>query len=395
VSRAPRVCIFAEFMYPVVSGGQVPFAGGIEVQLSLMGRGLAKRGFDVRVVTCDYGQPEPFAVGGMTLHKAYPPAGGIPVLRFFHPRLTLGLSALWRADADVYLFRGAALWAGLVHAVANARGRRFVWLTGHDHDVRRELPDVHGPRDRWLVRRAIRGADAILTQTRAQHDRLRADWGLESTVIMNSVEIPDPMELADPGAPTTVAWLSTYKPAKRPEWFTRFAERHPGVRCRMAGVIPAPPLTDQCWRVARAVAERFPNLEVLPMIPRERVGEFLRRATLFAHSSPAEGFPNTLLEAWSHGLPTVSCFDPDGVIEAARLGACRADYERWEAELERRIADVSLGRAEGARARAHVEAHHAPEVVHERLAGVLRRVLAGSTERAEPERSRPAGRGEA
>ena len=97
--------------------------------------------------------------------------------------------------------------------------------------------------------------------------------------------------------------------------------------------------------------------------PHERVGDFLRGATLFAHSSPAEGFPNTFLEAWSHGLPTVTSFDPDGRIEALGLGACRTDYESWETELERRIADPALRREEGARARAYVEAHHAPEVI--------------------------------
>ena len=375
MSRAPRVCMFAEFLYPVVSDGRVPFAGGIEVQLALMGRGLAKGGFNVSVVTCDYGQPDPLEVGGMTLLKAYPPAGGMRGLRFFHPRLTLGLSALWRADADVYLFRGAALWAGLVHALARARGRRFVWLAAHDHDVQHRLPEVHGPRDRWFVRRAIRGADAIITQTRAQQERLRVDWGLESTVIMNSVEIPPASERADPGSKADVVWLSTYKPTKRPQWFTRFAERHPDVPCRMAGVIPAPPHSDRCWHEARAVAARSPNLELFPTIPHERVGAFLRDATLFAHSSTAEGFPNTFLEAWSRGLPTVTTFDPDGIIESARLGACRGDYESWEAELERRIADPFLGRAEGARARAYVTAHHAPEIIQRQLAAVIRSVL--------------------
>jgi len=172
-----------------------------------------------------------------------------------------------------------------------------------------------------------------------------------------------------------LAWLATYKPVKRPEWFTRFAERHPEIPCRMAGVIPVPPLSDRCWQEARAVAARCPNLEVLPTVPHERVGEFLRGATLFAHSSSAEGLPNTFLEAWSHGLPTVTSFDPDGVIESAGLGACRTDYESWEAALERRIADPSLRRAEGARARAHVLAHHAPEAIYGRLAEVLRSVL--------------------
>jgi glycosyltransferase involved in cell wall biosynthesis len=376
VSRRPRVAIFAEFLYPVVSGGRVPFAGGIEVQLAHLGRGLARRGFDVRVITCDYGQPDRLEVDGLTLHKAYPPAGGIPVLRFLHPRLTRGLSALWRADADVYLFRGASLWAGLVHAVARARGRRFVWLTGHDHDVRRELPDVHGPRDRLLVRAAMRGADAIVTQTRSQRERLRADFGLDSTVLMNSVALPPESELADAGSGDGVAWLSTYRAGKRPDWMLRFAERHPDVRCRMAGVVPGPPAGDVEYQAALARAETLPSLEVRGTIPHEKVGGFLAGAAVFAHTSPAEGFPNTLLESWARALPTVSAFDPDGIVERERIGACRTEFEAWEAEIERRLADPALRREEGRRARAWVAAHHAPEVVHEALAALLREVLA-------------------
>lgn len=375
MTRVPRVCIFSEFLYPVVSGGRIPFAGGIEVQLTLMGRGLARRGFDVHVVTCDYGQPDALELEGLTLHRSYPAHGGIPGLRFLHPRLTRGLSAAWRLDADVYLFRGAALWAGLVHAVARARGRRFVWLTGHDHDVRRELPDVHGLRDRWFVRRAIHGADAIVTQTRSQQQRLLADWGRESTVIMNSVEVPDEARVVDPGAGADLVWLSTYKAAKRPEWFTRFAERHPDVRCRMAGVVPEPPLDDRDLLAAQAVAKRVPGLVVSGALAHEQIGAFLHGAAVFAHTSPAEGFPNTLLECWAHGVPSVSSFDPDGIVERERLGACRTDYPGWELALEQRLADAGQRRAEGARARAWVRAHHAPEVVHEALACLLRTVL--------------------
>ncbi len=366
----------AEYLYPVVSGGRVPFAGGIEVQLTLLGQGLARRGFDVHVVTCDYGQSDPLEAGGMTLHKAYPPAGGVPVLRFFHPRLTRGLAALWRADADVYLFRGAALWAGLVHAVARARGRRFVWLTGHDHDVRRELPDVHGPRDRFLVQRAMRGADAIVVQTRSQQARLAADFGLASTVIMNSVWLP--AETQDAATGDGVVWLSTYKPEKRPDWFVRFAERHPQVRCRMAGFVPANAAGAAAFAAAQAAAARLPNLTVETTVPHDRIGEFLAGAALFAHSSPAEGFPNTLLECWARALPTVSSFDPDGIVEHERLGACREDYDGWEAAAERRLAEPALRGAEGRRARAWAAAHHAPEVVHEALARLLRAVLSGS-----------------
>src|SRR5262249_17902418 len=152
---------------------------------------------------------------------------------------------------------------------------RFVWMLGHDYDSMAALPHVHGPRDRWFARRAILRADAVVSQTEHQRLAFRAAFGRDSTVIPNPVAIPDERSIADAGGAPVVVGVATYKPAKRPEWFTRFAERHPDVRCRMAGVIPIPPLSDQQWREAQAVAGRCPNLEVLPTIPHERIGDFL------------------------------------------------------------------------------------------------------------------------
>ena len=377
MSRRPHVCMNVEYLYPVVSEGRVPFAGGVEVQLALLARGLVREGIDVTVVTGDFGQPDGLVVDGVRLLKSFPPLGGLPGLRFFHPRLTRGIAALRRADADVYLAQGASLWAGIARDTAAMMGRRFVWMLGHDFDSMVELPHVHGPRDRWWARRVIRLADAVVSQTDRQRRAFLAAFGRDSTVIPNPVELPPDDAIADAGGDPVVVWVATYKAAKRPEWFTRFAERHPDVHCRMAGVIPVPPLGDQHWREAVAVAERCPNLEVLPTIPHERIGEFLRNATLFTHSSPAEGFPNAFLEAWGHGLPTVTCFDPDGLIERERLGSCRDDYASWESELERRLADPGLRAAEGARARHYTQTHHAPEHIHARLAGVLRAAVEG------------------
>ena len=110
-------------------------------------------------------------------------------------------------------------------------------------------------------------------------------------------------------------------------------------------------------------------------MPHERIGELLGQAGVFAHTSPAEGFPNAFLEAWSYGLPTVTCFDPDGIIERERIGACRDSYEAWEAELERFAADASLRREAGARARTYASLKHGSGAIHDALAAVLRGVV--------------------
>ena len=145
----------------------------------------------------------------------------------------------------------------------------------------------------------------------------------------------------------------------------------------MVGVIPDTAVGQRCFADAQATAARCPNLRVEGPVAHERIGEVLAGTALFAHSSPVEGFPNTLLECWSRGIPAVSAVDPDGIVEREGLGACRADYDAWERALEERLEDPERRRREGARARTWVEGHHAPGIVHEALAQQLREVLQG------------------
>lgn len=370
----PRVCMYVPYLYPVLSEGRVPFAGGIEVQLAQLAKGLVRRGFDVDVVTCDFGQPEALVVDGVRLLRAWPPEAGWPVVRFFHPRLSQTIRQLRRSNADLYLFQGAAMGAGLVCDLAHLLGRQSVFLVGHDHDVMRDLPEVHGWRDRTWVRRALRNAELIVSQTDKQRAMLRDSFGLESEVLMNPVELPE--STAEPASAEKVVWVATYKARKRPEWFTRFAERHPEVPCIMAGVIPMPPLSEADHLAALDVAARCPNLEVRGTIPHAQIPSFLRGAALFTHTSPAEGFPNAFLEAWASGLPTVTCFDPDGIIARERLGECHDTFEAWEAAVLRYVHNPTLRAEAGARARRYAAEHHASGRIHDRLAEMLRRRLA-------------------
>jgi glycosyltransferase involved in cell wall biosynthesis len=374
MSRRGRITLVAPFLYPVVSGGRVPFAGGAEVQQALLAKGLVQRGFDVTVVTCDFGQDDGLVWEGVRLLKTYRVRDGLPVVRFFHPRLTSTLAALRRADADVVMFQGADLYAGIAYDAARAQGAAYLFLVAHDHDVLRTLPDLRNPRDRWWYVRALRGADVVVSQTEAQRGVLREQFGVDSTVVMNPVDLPP--VITDPGAHDTVAWLATYKPGKRPAWFARFARENPSLRCVMVGVIPVPPLTDEEYRAAADVARECPNLEVNGTLPHERIGELFGRTAVFTHTSPAEGFPNTFLEAWSYGVPTVTCFDPDGIIERERLGAKRDTYEDWAAEVRRFMADPALRREAGARARRYAETTHGSGAIHDRMAEAFDRAIA-------------------
>lgn len=373
MTRPARVCFFSPLLWPVWSGGAVEFAGGAELQQARLARGLAARGHEVTVVTCDFGQPSPATVHGVRVLKTYRPADGLPVLRFFHPRLTRSVAALRAADADVYYVRCASLEAGLAHDVARSRGAAFVFAAAHDDDAGRALRLLPSPRDRWWYARALRGADAVIAQSEAQRESFRREWNREAVVLRNLVELPPAPE---PGAGRDVVWLSTYKAAKRPEWFVELARALPGHRFVMAGVVPRPPDPATAWEAARAAARELPNLEVRGFLDAEQVDALHRGAALFVHTSPVEGFPNTLLEAWAHGVPGVSCVDPDGVVARHGLGEVVADRDGLVRAVRAWMADPERRREAGARARRYAEAEHAPAAVVAALADVLERAAA-------------------
>ena len=368
------VCFHAQYAWPLFTGGRLEFTGGAEVQQVALARGLARRGFSVRLVTCDYGQPARIEVDGILVFRAFRPHAGLPVARFFHPRLTRTVAALSAADAEVYYVRGSGFAAGLTHDVARLRRAAFVLGAAHDFDARRSLPLQDNPRDRWWYRRALRGADAVVAQTEVQRRLFADEFGRASEVIPNLVEPPAaPVDAGQDGA---VVWLATYKAAKRPEWFLELARRLPRRRFVMCGVIPIPPLTRESWEEARRAADACPNLEVRGFVDHARLGELFAGASLFVHTSPAEGFPNIVLEAWAHAVPTVTAVDPDGIVAREAPGEVAHDLPALVAAVERLMADPAARRAAGSRARAYVLAHHAPEAVLDRFATLLDRLVA-------------------
>lgn len=372
-----RLAIYSERAYPVLDPRGGAFVGGAEVLAVLMARGLAERGYDVHLVTCDFGQPETVVIDGITVHRAFPTDGGIPVLRFFHPRLTQGSRALMRADAEVYYLIGAGMPAGLVHDVARLRGAAFVLHAMSDYDVQKDL-SRHNLRDRLWYRRALRDADRLFAQTEFQREAFRANHGVESRVLPNVIAVPDRM--VDAGQDGYVMWLGTYKAIKRPEWFIALARALPHRRFVMTGVVPPPPLTHQHWDAAVAAARECPNLEVRGFQPSEELERLMRGASLVVHTSPTEGFSNVMLEAWALGLPTVSSVNPDGLVTRLRFGAVATDLPYLVESVERLLADPEERRAAGARARDFVVEHHGPAPVFaaltQELDGLVERVRA-------------------
>ena len=374
-----RVCFFSEYAYPLIARGAVPFAGGAEAMVVRLAIGLATRGYDVSLVTCDYGQPAREVIDGVTVLRAFRPGRGLPVLRFFHPRLSLTISALMQANAEVYYVCGSGMPAGLTCDVAKFRRAGFALAMMTDYDVMAAPPRGAGVTNRRWYIRALARADRVFAQTEFQQAELRRNFGVESGVLPNLVEIPT--WSVDPGQEGVVFWQATYKAIKRPEWFLRLARDLPQVRFAMAGIVPESGSPE--WDAAVAASRQLPNLEVRGFLSDEELVAMRRRSALVVHTSPVEGFSNVLLESWACGLPTVSGVNPDDLVTREGLGAYAPDYESLLEAVRRLMADPGARASAGERARRYAESRHGAEAVFGILTPALDDMIAGARRRKE------------
>jgi glycosyltransferase involved in cell wall biosynthesis len=358
-----RIAFVVPYGYPALAGGGADFdyVGGAEMQQARLARVLAARGHDVWMVSADFGQPARVRIDGVTIERAYAPFGGIPGLRFFHPRWSGIAAALDRVRPDVVYQRTAGGLTGQCALWARLHGKRFVFACAHDFDALPASPFLSNPRDRWLYRWGLHHADRVLAQSAPQAAAFRAHHGITAPVVRNVVEVPV-VPRSEDGA-ERVLWLGTMKPDKRPEWALDAARALPELAFTIAGGPPPPPMSPAFFHRFEAEAKGLANVEVTGFVPPADVPALLERAALFAHTSPAEGFPNTLLEAWARGVPSVSVVDPDGAVSRWGAGMLVPGRDEFVEAVRLLMYDPARRRALGAAARRYVLEHHAPEAV--------------------------------
>ncbi len=364
-----RICFVAPFGYPVLAGDRsVKVVGGAEVQQSFIARELARRGHEVSMVSMDYGQREGDLVHGVRLLKMCAPDAGLPVLRFLHPRLTSLWAALRRADADIYYQRASGALTGFVAAFARRHGRRMLFAGAHDFDFEPHLPLIAYRRDKALYRYGLRHADQVVVQSERQQQRCREVFGREALRIRSCY--------GHQGRPAeqqgVVLWAASVKPIKRPELFLDLAERLPQFRFKLIG---GPGAGAAHFEALRARAAALPNVEMTGFVPHVDVEAHFDGAALFVNTAVSEGFPNTFLQAWSRGMPTVSFFDPGTRLEGEPVGVVVPHLEAMVQAVQRLKTDTAAWQREGQRAAEYLRRHHAVGTVVDEYERIFDRLL--------------------
>ena len=314
----PRICFVGLDNLPVLCREFGHHgAGGEQVQHSLLARALARRGLPVSMVVADYGQPLHMERDGIALHRAHGLTEGVPVLRFVHPRITRLWAALRRADADVYYVSCAGPQLAVVAAFARRHGRRVVFRIAHDRDCDPRQLLVRWARDRALYAWGLRRADTVLAQTSQQARALRLHYGVGARIAGMLVE-GDGADLPWAQRDLDVLWVNNLRPFKRPDLALQLARRLPELRLAMVGGPQSG--HEVLFERTRAAAQTLPQLRFEGAVPYHEVHDYYGRARVFVNTSDTEGFPNSYLQAWRRGTPTVAFFDPDRTIARHGLG---------------------------------------------------------------------------
>jgi len=345
--------------------------GGEQVQQTLLARSLARRGHDVHMIVGDWGQAPRFQVDGLTVHRAFAPHDGLPVLRAVHPRITRLWTALDQADAQVLYLSCASPQLGVAAAWARRRQRRLVFRLAHDWDCQPARALVRYPHNRAMYAWGLRRADAILAQSQGQVEALATHTGLSSQIASMLVP-PAVSDLNFLQRPVDVLWVNNLRPFKRPQGVLDLARRLPHLSFLMVG--GTQPGYEDLYRRIQREAAALPNLRFIGPRPFAATHTLFGQARVLLNTSESEGFPNAFLQAWQHGTPVVSHFDPDQIIDRQGLGGTGTDEAALAHHLHRLCRSEWLWQHTRERCVSHMARHHDETQV---LAPYLRALGAG------------------
>jgi len=328
----------------------------------MLGRHFHNNGYVVSYITGVFdGKREDETIEGRIVYKTCSYKDGIPGIRFVYPKITSLWKKLKAADADIYYQRCADYVTGVISLYCKAHGRIFVYSGSNDTNFIPRLIGVPYLRDKLMYSWGLRNASHVIVQSTQQQKLLFENFGIKGHVIKNVYEKKEITR-----GKKYVLWVSNLKKEKRPELILRIARGNPRFDFKMIG--GAVPGQEGLFEAIRKEAMEIPNLEFLGFQPVEETERYFDGASLFISTSEIEGFPNTFLQSWARGIPTIAFFDPDHVISRNGLGVVVSS----ETEVDRGVLSLSDCSIDYRRAiRKYFNENHSPEKYVEKLDEIL------------------------
>jgi glycosyltransferase involved in cell wall biosynthesis len=371
----PHICFVAPNIYPVLSGDfSHQIVGGAELQQAIIARGLVERGYRVSVICRDFGQEACETIDGIEVHKTFRQDAGLPIIRFLYPRLVSIWSRLREVDADIYYTRTASLLAGVVAKFSRRYNRKSIFAGADNRDFLLGESRIRFRRDRLIYEWGIRNTDKLIAQNRQQIDSCYLNYQRVPIEIPNCLVPP----LADINQQRSkILWVSTIRELKRPGRLIALAKLLPH---REFVIVGGPdkfeaPLFERIKQQARAE----PNIEFAGFVPLSAVDSYFYEARILVNTSDSEGFPNTFLQAWAYGVPTISFIDFGLRATDGEIGYSVDTVQQMADNSEKLFLDEREYLRMGEICRHYCYTHHSPEVVFSKYERLFDELMLGNS----------------
>lgn len=341
-----------------VLAGDTRSSGGAEAQIAHLAAALVGLGHEVGLIYGDGQTRSLIKISGVTCIEAAPAW-----------RSPASLPAFWRAMdmlcPDVLYARLPTDFLCLMGLFARSRrDTRFMYAMAHDlhcspwtaYDHKKWL---HAP----LLSLALRSTDVIAVQHHQQLAILNPHLRERSAHVPNLVRSVRENPRVYDATTIDAIWVAKIRTSKQLDLFLDLAEALPRLRFAVIGGFD--PTVGNSLQVE--LEHRMSNLENLTFYgPQrdDRVMALLSESKILVNTSDAEGFPNTMLEAWSVGVPVVSLsVDPGGVIEQEGMGFVSGTVTQLVHDVDALARTKSLNQRYGGLALSYVRRQHSLKAV--------------------------------
>jgi glycosyltransferase involved in cell wall biosynthesis len=338
--------------------GSSKAVGGTERDIWLLSRALAVAGWSVAV-----GVQGPLKLGQRRVIEGVEYvgiSGGNPLIAWYR------FLSLERPD---WLFwEGASHWWGPLVEIAKLRGIRTVFHAAFDTDMQ---PRQVQPRQALFRRRrwwplfawGLLRTDRIFVQHSGQLLLLPPQWRSKAQKLPKVCSLPSGVKAQSERA-EYVAWVAMLRIPKRPDLLIEIARKAPTIRFVVCGGLTSHRTPGDYGNRVLDALEKLPNVDYRGRVHAEDASRVIADAAVLLCTSDQEGFPNTFVQAWSHGTPVVSLHvDPDSVVKRLHLGAVTGTVEATVDELKRLLKSPQEREAIAKSAREYILNHNSSEVV--------------------------------